>query len=180
MKTILLSILLFFLLFPAFGQKPFAFEKTDSLKKSKTEIYSLTKMFITDYWKSANNVIQNDDKETGVIQVKGLISLSYSVGMGLKCQYEYDYAVTFRQKDNKYKIEVYNVICISAFQTGLGSQIEVPLIQPFEVEPGKTQSFGKGLSKKKAIVMMDDLKVQLNNIIASYSGYLIKHASSDF
>ena len=46
-------------------------EKIDSVNKTKLQIYTDTKMFIAEYWKSAQNVIQNDDKDAGVILIKG-------------------------------------------------------------------------------------------------------------
>jgi hypothetical protein len=54
------------------GQANFKWEVTDSSKKSASEIYSETKMFIAKTWKSSNEVIQNDDKEAGIILVKAI------------------------------------------------------------------------------------------------------------
>ena len=44
-------------------------------------IYSDTKLFIGNYWKSAKDVIQNDDKEGGIILLKGiqLMNVSYAL-----------------------------------------------------------------------------------------------------
>ncbi len=36
---------------------------------TKTHLYSATKMFIAEFWKSAKDVIQNDDKEAGIILI---------------------------------------------------------------------------------------------------------------
>ena len=55
----------------SYSQTNFQWEKIDSVNKSKAQIYSDTKMFIAEVWKSANSVIQNDDKESGLILVKG-------------------------------------------------------------------------------------------------------------
>jgi len=82
----------------------FKWEKTDSVAKTKSQIYSDTKMFIAEYWKSAQNVIQNDDKEAGVILVKGLCTITTSAWVN-----DYTYNVTFKMKENKYKIILDNV-----------------------------------------------------------------------
>ena len=69
-----------------------------------------------------------EDKDNGVIQVKTEKEFSISVGMGLKCIYKYEYLTKFRFKDNKYKIEIYDINCVSAEQTGAGKVYSVPLI----------------------------------------------------
>jgi len=48
-----------------FAQNDFKWETIDSTFNSKDQLYSLTKTFIAEKWKSANDVIQNDDKEGG-------------------------------------------------------------------------------------------------------------------
>ena len=58
-----------------FSQTDFKWEKIDSVPKTKYQIYSDTKMFIAENWKSVQNVIQNDDKEAGLILVKGTTSI---------------------------------------------------------------------------------------------------------
>ena len=59
------------LTFNVFGQQNFQWERTDTISKTKSQLYADTKMFIAEEWKSAQNVIQNDDKETGSILIKG-------------------------------------------------------------------------------------------------------------
>ena len=69
-KIILLTLVTFFN--SAFSQTDFKWDKVDSVSKNKGQIYSDTKMFIAEFWKSAQNVIQNDDKEGGMILLKGV------------------------------------------------------------------------------------------------------------
>lgn len=105
---IFLSMFLLFSL-ESYTQNELIFEKSDSVLKDKNQIYSATKMFIAEYWKSAQNVIQNDDKDGGVILVKGLIKIYCGSGLTSGLNLLYSYAIKFLIKDNKYKIIIYNI-----------------------------------------------------------------------
>jgi len=72
MKKLLTTIASLLIIASAFGQSTFRIERVDSVSKTKSQIYSDTKMFIAETWKSANDVIQNDDKENGMILIKGV------------------------------------------------------------------------------------------------------------
>lgn len=175
LKTIALIAMMVFASVNTYAQV-FKFSKTDSIELSKDEIYSRTKRFVADKWNSANQAVQNDDKENGVIQVNSLIEKNVSVGMGLQSRYIYEFTVQFRFKDNKWRVEIYDVRCTKAEQGGLGSIYSVPLIQPFDGDnvPAKTQSMGKGLSKKQAIKMMAELKNDLTAITENYAKTIVE------
>jgi hypothetical protein len=72
----------------------FKWEKMDSVSKTKAQIYTDTKMFISEAWKSAKDVIQNDDKDGGVILVKGISSPKINFMMNAY-EYVYKYNVSF-------------------------------------------------------------------------------------
>lgn len=166
-KTLFILFLIPTILFA----QEYKFEKTDTIDLSNDELYSRTKIFIADFWNNANFVTQNDSKEN--IQVVGKHSEIRKVGMGLSNIYEYKYTVRFRMKDNKYRIEIYDIICTGAYQEGLGSRHDIPLIQPYFGETNqKTSSMGKGLSKKKANEMMNDLTAFFEKIIVIHENAL--------
>lgn len=71
-KVILTAISILFMTF-SYAQANFKWDKIDSIAKNKNELYSLTKMYIGETWKSAQNVIQNDDKEGGMVTSAGEI-----------------------------------------------------------------------------------------------------------
>ncbi len=71
MKKMLFFIAASLITLSSIAQVDFRWEKIDSVDKSKSQIYSDTKMAIAELWKSAQSVIQNDDKEGGMILVKG-------------------------------------------------------------------------------------------------------------
>ena len=72
MKKILYLIIAVVFVFDfGFGQENFKWEKSDTIPKTKSQLYSNTKMFIAENWKSAKTVIQNEDIEAGIIFLKG-------------------------------------------------------------------------------------------------------------
>jgi hypothetical protein len=152
--------------------KPFTWEKTDSVTKTKAQIYSDTKMFIAITWKSAKNVIQNDDKEGGIILLKGSTTREVFY-LGTTWYYVYYYNVTFRMKDNKFKIVIDNLYCESAYNSKGG----VPnKIEPFlgdECPPNASMGFSTpGIPKKQAISMMASLLNDFQPIIDDYVKYI--------
>ena len=160
-----------------YSQANFKWEKVDSTLKTKNQIYSDTKMFIAETWKSAKDVIQNDDKETGLILIKGVTIESVSLFMATY-KYVYNYTITFKMKDNKYKIILDNVNCEEAIFSGRGSIAE---INPFEGDncpPTGTLSH-PGLPRGKAISMMANLKFDLQSIIDRYMEYIKKPSKGD-
>ena len=95
MKQIILSSVAILIFGQGFTQTNFKWEKVDSVAKNKAQIYSDTKMFIAEYWKSAQTVIQNDDKEGGMILVKGTTDYSFSPMWLVTSKYNYSYSVKF-------------------------------------------------------------------------------------
>lgn len=155
-----------------FETKPFTWEKTDSVAKTKAQIYSDTKMFIAITWKSAKNVIQNDDKEGGIILLKGSTTREVFC-FGTTWYYVYYYNVTFRMKDNKFKIVIDNLYCESAYNSKGG----VPnKIEPFlgdQCPQNVSMGFNTpGIPKKQAISMMASLLNDFQPIVDDYVKYI--------
>ena len=174
-KTLLIGLsVLFFTV--CNGQENFVWDKTDSVNKTKDQIYSDTKLFIAKTWNSAKHVIQNDDKEGGIIFVRAINIQNVSYALFLN-SYTYNYDVTFKMKDFKCKIIIDNVICKKA----ITSDVETGKIQPFE----KDDDFPKGtfgqrtaIPKKKGLKMMKQLKFELQEIVTDYENY-IKNSRTD-
>ncbi len=149
-----------------FAQTNFLWEKADSISKTKVEIYSITKTFISENWKSAQDVIQNDDKEGGIILVKGITNKYTFTSTGATYAYNYSYNVTFKMKDNKYKFIIDNV----KFNSTAGSSFDNKLIiEPHELEncPYKNKKFGE-----KCNQVMTSLKSELQSIYENYDNAL--------
>lgn len=174
MKKVLFAVMcLFFAL--SIKAQDFKFEKVIEVSKTQSELYSSSKMFVADFWSSAKNVTQNQDDTAFTIQLKAIKDMEIKAGMGLANLYTYKYSVKLQAKDNKCRIQIYDIECIEAYQAGLGTKHDIPQIQPFmgDDTDQKTKSMGKGLSKKKAVEMMQGLKSYFNSMIASYEKHLL-------
>ncbi len=168
MRTILLAIFFFAISIKVFTQENFKWEVTDSTSKIKDKIYSDTKMFIGETWKSAKDVIQNDDKENGLILIRGLNQVSTSINMGMQqLTYYFSYSVKFQMKDKKYRITLDNVLCDDAVTTGTYKAKVIPI-------NSYTGVMEMGLPKKQYWEVMDKLKLDLNEILISYRNYISK------
>ena len=168
MRKVILMLAMILPMF-VFSQE-FKFEKIINVDGSQAELYSASKTFVADFWNSAKTVTQNADDISYTIQVKALKTMEVKVGMGMYCNYDYVYTVKMQTKENRCRIQIYDVICNNAFQNGLGGKLSIPEIQPFmgDDTEQKTKRMGKGLSKKKSIEMMSELKSYFEGLISSY------------
>lgn len=168
-------------LIPYYGFSQSTIQSTKECQKTQSELYSIVRMYISDNWVNPKKSITNEDKELGVIQVDTEKEIVVNAGMGLKYIYTYKYHTKFRIKDNKYRIEIYDIVCTNAKQAGLGSNYDLPLIPYFEGDnaPEKTKTMGKGVSKKKAIQMMEELRQEFELIINGFDTYLVSY-NDDF
>ncbi len=181
-------------------QAKFKWEKIDSVTKAKTQIYSDTKMFIAETWRAASSTInkgaiasilftgkgeivknlsaekhsiQNDDKDNGVILVKGEMEFSSDFMMNSHI-YRYSYDIMFLMKDSKYKMTIDNVHCNYA----RCANIDWPLIEP--CEDIDCPGFGEtSMPSNKLIELMASLKENLENIADSYVAYIKKPSMSN-
>lgn len=159
MKFIITTIILLINLI-AVSQNGFVWERIDSVSKSKDKIYSDTKSFIAKTWKSANDVIQNDDKEGGIIILKGLTrryNTTYAMNLH---EFTYQYTMTFSFKEQKYRVQIQDVNCFSHY---VGAT-KWPCIQPIENATEKQE----GMKPEKINLMMSELKDDLQKLVNFY------------
>lgn len=71
-------------------------------RKTASELYTQIKLFIVENFKSANDVIQLDDKESGVLVVKGIIPVTIKIMIGT---YTYSMYINFKfeTKDGRFR-----------------------------------------------------------------------------
>lgn len=168
MKTLCLSVIfVLFLCLNLIGQSNFKWDiKIDSLKNNRAELYSITKQYIAETWKSAQNVIQNDDKENGIILVKGNISESMKYMMNIH-EFVFNYNVKFMIKDNKCRLVVDNVIC-NSHRVGV---INWPVVIVNEVYSDDMKR--AMVNEKNYLTLMQMLKTDIQTILVdSYPKYL--------
>ena len=98
-------------------------------------------------------------------------------------EYIYQYDITFRIKDGKFKISIENVHCLSAIcTTGDGIQHQKPKIEPFDGNdcPDINGFSGGGIPKKKMIPLMASVKKEIQTIFDSYLRFIKNTNSNDW
>lgn len=156
------------------GQTDFVWEKIDSTTLTKDQAYSATKLFIALKWKSAQDVIQLDDKDAGNIIVKGATSIQTQTFVGVV--YTYYYTVNFKFKDEKIKVKISNLNCTSAIvKTAYGAGAW-PLVQPSDDFPGYQKT---SLTKPQFEKLMSSLKVDMQEIVTSYLNHMRAPSQGD-
>jgi hypothetical protein len=167
MKKLFFTAVSMFIMTISFAQDNFKWDKIDSIAKNKNEIYSLTKMFIGETWKSAQDVIQNDDKEGGMILVKGLSIQSLYYQMN-DHKWTFSYTVKFLFKDNKYRIVIEDVYC----QAARCAQYEWPHMPVADTYPSEKGLKTTGVNEERYLEVMTTLKKELQSIADGYEKYL--------
>lgn len=179
MKKYFTLLLLLLSLIKLNAQSTYRVELIDSVDKTKNQIYSDTKMFIAEYWKSAQNVIQNDDKESGMILVKGINIQTREINVLAPVfpKWTYSYNVKFLMKDKKFKIIIDNIKCVSA-NAGTHDWPLIELCDGCEF-PGFWET---GIKKNDWVNLMESLKYSINNIANEYEKYILapSQANSDW
>jgi hypothetical protein len=163
-KVLLLAVMAMLFSITGFSQENFKWDVKDSIPKTKDQIYSLTKLFIADYWKSAQNVIQSDDKESGVVLIKGNVVLHKNFQLNDHV-YTFPYTIKFYMKENKYRILIDNIYCESAT---CGGYDWPKLSMTFEY-PGYLKT---SLSKNRFTEILSEVHDEMNSIISGYKKYL--------
>lgn len=87
----------------------FEFKVIDSAKATKVELYNYSKIWLANYFNSAQSIIQFDDKESGVIIAKGLIHYEDKGNID-DMIYNIKFSIEISLKDNKYRIRLYDYI----------------------------------------------------------------------
>jgi len=75
----------------------------------KNTLYSRSKQFFVDTFKSANDVIQLDDKESGTIIGKGFSDIYIKI-VSSPVAIQMWYSIKIQCKDGRYKYEIYDII----------------------------------------------------------------------
>jgi len=153
-----------------FGQTNFKWDVIiDSLDSNKSQLYSKSKLFIGETWNSAQNVIQIDDKDAGIILVKGVTIQNLYFQMN-DHNWTFSYTIKFLMKDNRCRVIIEDIHC-SAARTG---QYEWPHLPVAETYPDSKGLKLTGLNKKRYLTLMVSLKQELQSIVDSYTEYVKK------
>ena len=172
MKQLFLAFTFIMISTVGYSQENFKWDViTDSLKANKSQLYSGTKLFIAETWKSAQDVIQSDDKESGVILIK---AQSLQTLPSMPVRWIFNYTIKFMVKDNKCRIVVERIHCSSA----KAGHYEWPRMPVLDTYP-ESGLWNTGLSKKRYLKLMYSLKNELQSIVDNYVSHLQKPAIID-
>ena len=173
MKRILLSLLVFCFACQLTAQENFRWEIIDSIPKTKEQLYTETKLFIADYWKAAQKVIQNDDKEGGIIVVKGLTCCTKTQFLA-SYTYCYDYTVTIMIKDQKFRFIIDDV-----FFNDQASDAVMHVKKASDTPPD-LGDMKIGVTKNWGYEIMGYIKSDLQYIADSFTDYIRKNNITDW
>lgn len=135
----------------------------DSVDGNKAQIYSKTKLFISETWESAQDVIKNDDYSSGIILLQGTCfqSLYYQTNDHV---WTFSYFITFIIKDNQCRIIIDNVRCIAA-RTGSFTWPLLPVAEQYPPRGYWTTS----LNEDRYLTVMAMLRNSLQRVVADYT-----------
>ena len=85
--------------------------------KTKIDLYKNAQQWFVDYFNSSKAVIQNQDKEDGLIVGKGILKFASKIGMGMTMPFGDNVTVKIECKDGKYRYSFYD-ISITYFYNG--------------------------------------------------------------
>lgn len=144
-----------------FSQK--SFERIDSIPKTKEQIFSDTKLFIIENWETLN-VIQNEDRETGLISILTTIVINHC--------YEYSFTINFQMKASKYRLVISNIHPEKRICNGT-SQYSPIVCEGCEF-PG---SFKAAMYEKEWVKVQQEFPIEMNKILTAYDAYLRKEST---
>lgn len=165
---VMITLIMCFIVIKTFGQNPeMNVDKTFESTETKDVLYSKSKMFISEMFKSANDVIQNDDKENGIILVKGIIKESFEYSMKT-LDYNFSFTMKIYVKDNKYRIVISDVSNSSA-----PYQHNKLMINNYR------GAFSDNLPKNKYWALMESLSKSLNDFASRFENYMNRESISN-
>lgn len=137
-------------------------------------MYSKTKLFIGETWKSAQDVIQSDDKEGGVVLVKGLSIQNLFYQMN-DHRWTYSYTIKFMIKDNKCRVIIDDVKCIGA-KVGTYEWAHMPVADAYPATKGMKLT---GVNEKRYLTLMSNLKAELQAVVDTYLDAMSKPLATE-
>jgi hypothetical protein len=85
------------------------YEEVVPCKGKKDDLYLRAKLFYADIFKSAKDVIQVDDKESGILVGKGLTHIMVSGEALFDTKMKMWFSIKIQCKDDRYKYELYDI-----------------------------------------------------------------------
>lgn len=132
--------------------------------KTKDQLFLKAKSYFVDTFKSANDVIQLEDKENSIIVGRGNSTIHVNAGMGVSSTMLFNYRIKIETKDNKIRYELYNLTFSNAYgSAGMENWFDTKMYYKSNGKPRKIN-----LQVKEQVLN------DIDKIILSINDYFIK------
>ncbi len=172
MKKTISSLCLFFILINSFAQDKIFPEKEGKINYSeviqvdsgitKNELFTAARKWFANAYKSANDVIQMQDKEAGEIVGKGIVTGLYRIPLNPSVTVNVYHTVSITVKDGRYKYEITD---LNGKYYSPGTQIGTSYIKGNDVEWPLTNDV-RG-NKKNTVLMYKEVNAKIIALIES-------------
>ena len=168
----LITLLVALLPFCVTAQENFRWDIRDSNTLSKDDIYSKAKQFIAETWNEPSQVIKNDDKESGMILLRGLTTEAKTHQMNLH-EFTFQYQMKFQMREGEWRLVIEDVVCESHW-VGANKWRVIEVSDSF---PGKGKS--ANMNAQRYGEVMAGLKQSLQDIADDYVKAMNESPASD-
>jgi hypothetical protein len=157
------------------SQENFQWDIRDSIELSKDDIYAITKQFIAETWNNPESVIKNDDKETGIILLRGIRTDEYFYCLNFH-EFTFEYQVKFQMKEGQYRFVIENVWCKSHTCSNPRWLLH-PILHVSDQYSGKETA--GGMKAELYLALMYNLKSELQSLADRYVQFMAENPVSD-
>lgn len=148
-------------------------EVVEVLNSSKENLYSKGKIWFVDNFRSADDVLQMDDKEAGVLIGKGYRDIYVDtkiMGSIQKYKTRAFYTIKIQIKEGKYKLDIYDIYYYSYPTSGVSVGTSYIAGQPATMYYPETLFLNtENTQKKRFDVLMNSYKKETLGLIKSLS-----------
>lgn len=146
---------------------------------SAGEIYLRAKRFFVDTFKSANDVIQMDDKEASIIIGKGYSDIYIKIA-GPPTALQLWYSIKIQGRDGRYRFDIYD-ISFKSYSSQYAPSSEAPAEQAFEKSTYyKKNGEPRAVSERYKIEMTKVIEDIINSIKTEMKVPIIVKSKNDW
>ena len=153
-------------------------EIVDIENAKKGVLYGKAKLWFANTFKSANNVIQLDDEQNGVILGKGIF-IKKDAKLLTNIKQTWKFTIKIQVKDGKYKAELYDINYIFEMPgNNIGAGASKINLDDYFNNPKIYKK--NGALKERAANFANDTNNIFNSLLKSVEGTMTEELKSDF
>ena len=146
----------------ASAQTNWEWDVRDSTKLTQDEIYAKAKLFIAETWNKPSEVIINDDKESGLILLRGIHIEEMYYQMN-NHRWTFGYQIKFQMRDNQWRMVIDDISCTAA---GVGVNVWPKL--PMDGYPEEKGLRKTSMKEDRYVEIMSSLKSSVQALADRY------------